>query len=117
MKRNPRHARNPEYLDWLTKNEKWCALCEKKFRDGEIVELHHAKGSDWAVNCKSHESIHIDYRALRLHGPATDSSSCHTKVFVDKPLQTRLVIEQLRRAFGDCALSDKLTEAGYRGPA
>jgi uncharacterized Zn-finger protein len=115
VRRSKRHARNPEYLDLLTKTERWCPYCGEEFKPGDIVELHHAKGADWAISCKKHEKIHIDYRALRLHGPATDPQSCHTQVFVNKELQTKLVIEQLLSVFGDCELSEKLELAGYRG--
>ena len=115
MKRNPRHAKNPEYLDLLTTTENYCAYCGKQFKASDVIELHHAKGSDWAITCKKHEKIHIDYRALRLHGPSTDSASCHTRVFVNKPLQTQLVIEQLKSVLGDCQLSEALEAAGWLG--
>lgn len=114
MKRARRHKSNPEHREKVLARE-FCDMCGEKFTADDKPEGHHTFGRNWRKNCKSWETIKIDYRMILVHGPATDGNSCHGKAHAG--LNTdEATFATLIELYGDCALSDKLTAAGYVTP-
>lgn len=114
MTRNKRFKRDAWYLDLLANKVKKCALCGREWTLRDIPEIHHVHGTDWKKNCKSHEEIHVDFRGVRVCGPATDGASCHAKLATTyKNQQTKLVRQTLRQLGED--VDQRMEEAGYLG--
>lgn len=116
MKRNKRFVGDEDHREKVLAMPN-CALCGKEFGRDDRPEGHHHHGPEWAKSCKSWERIHVDFRMVKVCGPATDGTSCHAQLVRkdNKAKGTELVIETLREIYGDCVLSEKLEKAGYLG--
>ena len=109
MKRAKRHKSDPNHRDIVLRpNRDSCDMCGTPFESTDMIEGHHTFGQNWKKSCKSHETIEIDLRMIKVH------KKCHDLAHSGKNTDYT-TIETLRELFGDGQLSDALDKAGYIG--
>ena len=108
MKRNRRFKQDKEHREKVLSPERdTCDMCGNKFSAEDVIEGHHTFGRRWKKNCKSHETIHVDYRMIKLHRDCHQQA--HAGVNTDEA-----TVEALIEIVGECQLSDCLERVGYQ---
>jgi hypothetical protein len=111
MERNRRFTQSPDHRAKVLKMTH-CAMCLKEFTCVDHPQGHHSFGRNWKRNCKDYETIFVDYRMIKLHGPSTDPTTCHGLAHAGANTDDE-TLETLLELVGDCALSDTLEKAGW----
>jgi hypothetical protein len=111
--RNKRFTQSPDHRAKVLAMTH-CAMCHREFGTFDWFEGHHTFSRNWKRNCKSHETIYVDFRMIKVCGPSIDSNTCHGHAHGGTNTD-QATIETLLELVGDCALSDTLEKAGWNG--